>query len=161
NLGRRLEQDSIEFADYLEITGQDEAGFIADVRSQSVSALSTRILLEAVISIEGLEVDDAEYQEALESHAASTDSTPEELAEMFAASGQEVALRSDILRRKAIERLVDATNPVDADGNPVDLTPIEIDDVEDNNDENEEENEDENGEATDDESPEIVAETEE
>jgi trigger factor len=161
NLGRRLEQDSIEFADYLQITGQDEAGFIADVRSQSVSALSTRILLEAVISIEGLEVDDAEYQEAVESYSASADSTPEEVAAMLAASGQEVALRSDILRRKAIERLVDATNAVDADGNPVDLTPIEIDDLEGSGEENEDENEDENGEATDDDSPEIVAETEE
>jgi trigger factor len=166
NLGKRLEQDSIEFADYLEITGQDEAGFIAEVRSQAVSALSTRILIEAVVSIEGLEVEDAEYREALESYAASTDSTPEEVTEMFAASGQEVALRSDILRRKAIERLVDAANAVDADGNPVDLTPIEIDDLEDDEDDEDEDedeyqDEDEEGEATDDESPEIVAETEE
>ncbi len=89
---------------------------------------------------------------------------------MFAASGQEVALRSDILRRKAIERLVDAANAVDADGNPVDLTPIEIDDLEDDEDDEDEDqdededeyqDEDEEGEATDDESPEIVAETEE
>ena len=159
NLGRRLEQDSIEFTDYLEITGQDEEAFVAGVRTQAVSALSTRILLEAVVAIEGLEVDDTEYREALEPIAASSDSTLEEIAKTFEASGQEVALRSDILRRKAIERLVDTASPVDSDGNPVDLTPIEIEETE--QDEPEQDEPDAEGETADGETPEVAAEIEE
>jgi trigger factor len=159
NLGRRLEQDSIEFTNYLEITGQDEEAFVTGVRAQAVSALSTRILLEAVVAIEGIEVDEAEYQEALEPIAASTDSTVEEIAKTFEASGQEVALRSDILRRKAIERLVDTASPVDSDGNPVDLTPIEIEETE--QDESEQDEPDDEGETADGETPEVAAEIEE
>ena len=105
------------------------------------------------------EVDDAEYREALEPIAASSDSTLEEVAKTFEASGQEVALRSDILRRKAIERLVETASPVDSDGNPVDLTPIEIDETD--QDESEQDEPDDEGETADGETPEVAAEIEE
>ena len=42
----------------------------------------------------------------------------------LAESGQEAALTGDILRTKALERLVESANAVDANGSPVDLTPI-------------------------------------
>ena len=55
-------------------------------------------------------------------------------------------------------RLVDTANPVDAEGNPVDLTPIEIGDTDE--DENEEDTDDDGGAATG-EAPDVTAETEE
>ena len=130
NLGQRLEDDSIDFADYLRITGQDEGSFLAEVRSQAVTALSTRVLIEAVISIEGLEADEADYREALEAMAASAQTDVDELEKALTTTGQKESLTGDILRRKAIDRLVEAAEPIDADGDPVDLTPIEVEDTE-------------------------------
>ena len=127
NLLGRLEQDEIEFADYLRITGQDQESFLTATREQAEVALSTRILLEAVIAIEGIEVADEDMQEAVEAIAASSGTEVAEVAAALQQGGQEEALSSDILRGKALERLVEAATPVDADGNPVDLTIVQVD----------------------------------
>jgi hypothetical protein len=46
----------------------------------------------------------------------------EDLSAALNASGQDAVLSGDILRRKALERILDAAVAVDADGNPVNLT---------------------------------------
>jgi trigger factor len=122
NLFEGLQHDGIGFDDYLRITGQDQATFAETIRAQAVTALSTRILLEGIIAIDGLEVDDDEYREAIEALAGSTDSSAEEIQASFEASGQKEALTGDILRRKALERIASAAEPVDSEGNVVDLT---------------------------------------
>ena len=40
----------------------------------------------------------------------------------FRESGQELALASDILRNRALDAILSGANPVDEDGNPVDLS---------------------------------------
>ena len=82
---------------------------------------------EAVQEIEGMSVDDEELAEAIEAMAESSDSTVEEVEEALSEHGQVEALTDDILRRKALDRIADAAIPVDADGNTVDLTPVTID----------------------------------
>jgi hypothetical protein len=61
---------------------------------------------------------------------------PRELVDAWKASGQVESLTGDILRERALVSLVEAATPVDADGNPVDLTPVVIDedDIEDETD---------------------------
>jgi trigger factor len=139
NLLSRLEQDDIDFADYLRITGQDQEAFLATTREQAEIALSTRILLEAVTAIERIEVADEDVQEAVEAIAASSGTDAAEVLGALQQGGQEEALSSDILRGKALERLVEAATPVDADGNPVDLTIIQVEDEPEETDTNTEE----------------------
>ena len=124
NLLTRLESDNISFDDYLRITGQDQAAFVEGVREQADSALSTRIVVESIIAIEGMSVDDDEYREAVEAIAASSESTVDEVEKLLAAHGQAESLTDDILRRKALERIAGAAIPVDAEGNTVDLAPM-------------------------------------
>ena len=128
NLLTRLEQDEINFADYLRVTGQDQETFLATTREQAEVALSTRVLLEAVTAIERIEVADEDIQEAMEAIAASSGTEPADVMAALEQGGQKEALTSDILRGKALERLVEAATPVDADGNPVDLTIIQVQD---------------------------------
>jgi trigger factor len=128
NLLSRLEKDDIDFADYLRITGQDQEAFLATTREQAEIALSTRILLEAVTAIERIEVADEDVEEAVEAIAASSGTDAAEVLAALQQGGQEEALSSDILRGKALERLVEAATPVDSDGNPVDLTIIQVED---------------------------------
>ena len=125
-----LQQDGISFDDYLNIIGQTPETFTETIRAQSVSALSTRILLEGIIAIEGIEVEEAEYDEAVEALAANADGSVDEVKTALESSGQKEVLTGDILRRKALERIADAAEPVDSEGNAVDLTfePVSSDD---------------------------------
>ncbi|MDJ0791872.1 MAG: trigger factor [Acidimicrobiia bacterium] len=126
NLITRLEGDNIDIQDYLRIVGQDEATFIASMRDQAENALSTRILLESIAAVENWEVSDDDMIEHVETLLQGQEGDPQELIEAWKASGQIESLTGDILRERALESLVEAATPVDADGNPVDLTPVEI-----------------------------------
>ena len=117
-----LQNDGVGFEDYLRIIGQDQESFTEGMQAQAVSALSTRILLESIIAIDGLEVEDDEYREAVEALARSADNSVDEIEQILASSGQKEALTSDILQRKALERIAAAAEPVDSEGNAVDLT---------------------------------------
>lgn len=124
NMLHRLEEERIGFADYLRVTGQTEEVFIADAREQAHRALSTRILLEAVAKIEGIEVDDDDFQEAVAGIASRSGTGVAEVMTALESSGRGASLSGDILRRKALERLIAAAIAVDGDGAPIDLSPI-------------------------------------
>jgi trigger factor len=128
NLVARLEGDNIDIQDYLRIVGQDEETFIASMRDQAENALSTRILLESIAAVENWEVSDEDIVEHVETLLQGQPGDPQELIEGWKASGQVESLTGDILRERALASLVDAATPVDAEGNPVDLTPVVIED---------------------------------
>ncbi len=126
NLVRRLENDDIQIQDYLRITGQDEAAFVAGIRDQADHALSTRILLESIAAVENWDVTEDDLVAHVETLLAGQPGDPRELVDAWRDSGQIDSLTGDILRERALSSLVDAARPVDSDGNPVDLTPVEI-----------------------------------
>ena len=148
NLVARLEGDNINIQDYLRIVGQDEQTFIASMRDQADHALSTRILLESIAAVENWEVTDEDMLEHVETLLQGQPGDPQELVDGWKASGQVESLTGDILRERALASLVDAATPVDADGNPVDLTPVVIED-EDTEDEDTEDDADVEAEAVD------------
>lgn len=128
NLVHRLEKDDIAIRDYLRITGQDEASFVAGLRDQADHALSTRILLESISAVENWVVTDDDLVAYVEGLLQGQPGDPDELIEAWRGSGQIESLTSDILRERALTSLVDAAIPVDSDGNPVDLTPVQVPD---------------------------------
>jgi trigger factor len=123
--GHRLEQQGVEFADYLEVTGQSQEAFAADLRAQAERGVRTRLLLDAVADQEGLEVTEDEVlavvQAALaqESEARIDAST---FREALRGSPEEKSITSDTPRNKALEKILSGARPVDEDGNEVDLT---------------------------------------
>lgn len=127
NFIARLEGDDISIQDYLRITGQDEEAFIAAMKDQAEHALGTRVLLESIGAIENFEVTDDDIRDHIRAMLQGQPADVDELVEAWKASGQSESLTGDILREKALLSLVDAATPVDADGNTVDLTPVEID----------------------------------
>jgi trigger factor len=135
SFSHRLEQQQISIADYLQITGQDQQAFIDDLRSQADRNVRTNLLLDAVVPQLSLEIDDAEYADLVDSLAAQTDTETADLLTRFAETNQEKELRSDILRRKALDALLEAAVPVDSEGNPVDLSPPEAEPAEEPGDE--------------------------
>lgn len=122
----RLEQQGIEFEQYLGLTGQDQETFLADIRSQADLNLRTRVLLESIALSEDVVVEDSEMNETIEQLAEASKVEVAEYRKALIEGGQEKALSGDILRRKTVERLLELAVPVDGAGKMLDLAP-EID----------------------------------
>ncbi len=122
NLAHSLQGRGLDLASYLSVTGQDQEEFVAELRAGAERSLKVRVLLEAVAASEGIEVTNDDLRRAIDDMAASTRRDRDEFASFLASSGQERALAGDILRRRALDRIMEASAAVDAAGNPVDLT---------------------------------------
>jgi trigger factor len=117
----RLERQGIEFGQYLQLTGQDQTTFLADLRSQAELNLKTRLMLEAVAAAEGITVTPAELDETITGLAVAARMGVDEYRAALAQGGQEDALTGDILRRKAVDRLLELAVPVDSEGREIDM----------------------------------------
>ena len=144
NIQHGLEQQGIDLANFLRITGQDEQSFVEDLKVRATQSLKTRILLEAVVADAELTVDDDEMAQAIVSIAAQSDASEDEVREALAEGGREQVLTGDILRSKAIEHVLAKASAIDAEGNPVDLSPPQPE-----ADDEEEESQEDSGEQAD------------
>ncbi|MEX1005691.1 MAG: trigger factor [Acidimicrobiia bacterium] len=121
----RMEEQGVAFADYLQVTGQSQEDFAADVTAQAERGVRTRLLLDAVADQEGLEVTEDEIMGVVHAALAQESETTLDAAtfrEALRGSPEENSITSDILRNKALERILAGARPVDEDGNEVDLT---------------------------------------
>ncbi len=118
----RLSAQGITIEQYFQLTGQDQQAFVDDLREQANLNLRTRVLLEGIARQEGLEVADDELSETIESLAEAAETTVEEYREVLEQGAQEKTLAGDILRRKAIDRLLELAVAVDAEGNEIEFT---------------------------------------
>jgi trigger factor len=117
----RLEARRVTLDQYLKVTGQDREALLTDARSQAILNLRTRILLEAVARGENLEVGEEELSTAIAALASGAHKSVEEYRAALEKGGQEKTLAGDILMRKAIARLLDATVAVDGDGDAIEF----------------------------------------
>ena len=142
NLAHTLEQQNLDFANYLRMVGQDEQQFVAELRERATRTLRTRILLDSVVAIEGLELADGELDDAVVKMAGDVNQDAEALKSALEESGRVQVLAGDILRRKALDRIVASAVAVDDEGRHIDLRPPEVaDDIEENADPSVEESE--------------------
>jgi hypothetical protein len=68
----------------------------------------------------GIEVTPEDVSSVLQA-AAARSGDPVAYLKAFRQGGRELALAGDILRNRALDAILSAANPVDEDGNPVDL----------------------------------------
>lgn len=141
NLIERLKESEIGIEDYLNITGQDEASFLATTRAEADHSLSARVILESISAVEGWEVEEDELIDRIVQVLAIDRDEAASVLDGWNADGQVEALTGDILRERALTSLVDSATAVDSDGNPVDLTPVVIEAEEQNEQEENEEEE--------------------
>lgn len=124
----RLEESELTLDDYFRVSGVDQAAFIADLREQAILSLKNQLVLEAVAKDAGIDITEQDLSSALQSLAAQS-GDPVAYLKAFRQSGQELALASDILRNRAMDAILMSANPVDEDGNPVELD-LEVNTVE-------------------------------
>jgi trigger factor len=116
----RLEESELTLDDYFQASGIDQADFINDLREQALLSLKNQLVLEAVAQAEGIDVTADDLSAVIQSFAAQS-GDPVAYIRAFQQSGQELALASDILRNRAMDAILKAAQPVDENGEPVDL----------------------------------------
>ncbi len=124
----RLEDSEISLDDYFEMSGISQDQFLADLGLQAERSIRNRIVLEAVAKDAGVEVTADDVSAVLQRLAVQS-GDPVAYLRAVRQSGQELALAGDILRNRALDVILSAANPVDEDGNPVDLK-VEVPEVE-------------------------------
>ncbi len=129
-LAHQLEGQGISIADYLRVTGQDQQVFVDDLRNQADRNVRTDLLLEAVAAAEKFEASPEELDEVVAELAERAGRDVEEYRVEFAKSAQEKAVMGDILKRKALEVLLESAVPVDEFGNRIDLSTPQDDEEE-------------------------------
>ena len=117
----RLEARKATIEQYLASTGQSAEMLVADARTQAVLNLRTRLLLEAVAREEGIEVSDEDLAAAMDALAQEAGMSPAAYHKALRESGGDRALAGDILRRRAVDRLLGLAVAVDADGQQIEF----------------------------------------
>jgi trigger factor len=119
NLVLQLQGRGISLEDYLRITGRDAESFTAELRSAAEEAVKVDLALRAVARAEGLEASDDEVDEEIARMIRDLDVDLETAKEQLRTSGQLSAVRSEVSKRKALEWLVEHSEVVDPDGQPI------------------------------------------
>ncbi len=119
NLARQLGASGIRIEDWMQITGRDPESFSTELRGAAEEAVKVDLALRAVVAAEDLEVTDAELEEEVVEMIGGMDLSVEDAIEQLRSAGQLSAVRSDLAKRKALEWLVEHSEIVDEDGEPV------------------------------------------
>lgn len=124
----RLQENELTLDDYFRVSGVDQEAFVDDLRSQAELSLRNQLVLEALAQAEGIEVTEEDLSSTLRVLAAQS-GDPVAYLRAFRESGRELALASDILRNRALDVVFSNANPVDEDGNPIELS-LQVTEVE-------------------------------
>jgi trigger factor len=114
---RRLTQQGLDPARYLEFTGKTEEELVTESEEDAEVALKREAVLAAIVEAEGIEVTDEEVDEALRA-AAPPDASDKQLKRALKrarAQGADEALREDIAMRKAVDLIVEHAKPIPAE----------------------------------------------
>ena len=106
---RMLQGQRIDLATFLAYTGQTEADFLAQLRPQAEERLATALIIRQLALEEGLEVGPADVDAEVARLVAAT-SSPESEREMrraLQADAAQDSLRSTLLHRRVMARLVE------------------------------------------------------
>jgi trigger factor len=122
----RLQAQGMEFAAYLEATGQTQEQVLGELREGAAGAARVDLALRAIASAEGIEVTEDDLDEELARLAERVEQTPDEVRSTLAEGDRLPAVRSDLRKRKALDWLVEHVEIVDEEGAPVDRADLTV-----------------------------------
>jgi trigger factor len=111
-----VEQDlasaGITLEQYAEQTGTTELEVRSDIREQAAMSVKAELLLEEVVRTADVKVDDDDLGREIAYLSAQSDTEPGELAKQLASSGRLRGVVADIMRRKALDHVVEQANVI-------------------------------------------------
>ena len=101
---QQLQQQGMEFENWLKLTGRTEEVVKADLRPQAIATLKARMALEEICKLENITVTEEEIDNAYAEVSQRYGMSAQQLRETFGA-GNDDKLRKDICMKKAISFL--------------------------------------------------------
>jgi trigger factor len=122
-LSHDLERIGTDRDTYLETLGQSAEEFDTQVRESAIKAIKSQFILDAVVETESIGIDQGELMEQIVAMAQRSGVRPEVYAQQLAQSQGAglTAVMADVLRNKALMRLVEQATVLDGEGSPVTL----------------------------------------
>ncbi len=114
-LSDQLHEAGVSLDDYLTSAETDEEQIEVDVRRQAERSVTARLILEEIARREELQVSDEELAEEIDRIAEGAGMKPDDLRKQLVAAGRVSAVAGDILRRKALDLVVDKADIKDED----------------------------------------------
>jgi trigger factor len=114
---RRLQQQGLDPAQYLQIAGKTEHDLIEEAEPEAEQALRRESVMAAIVEAEGIEVGDDEVLDYLRQGLSAGGREPDEsmltgTLERMKAEGRDEPLREEVAMRKAVDLLVEHAKPI-------------------------------------------------
>jgi trigger factor len=97
---------------YLRIAGRSEDDILEEAKPDAEQALRREAVIAAVIEAEGIDPNDGDVLDALQSSAARERTTPEKLRARLEKAGRLDDLRDDLAQRAAVDLLAEHATPI-------------------------------------------------
>ena len=107
DFARRLMQQGMSAEQYFQLTGLSEDKIIEELKPQAEERIKTRLVLEAVVAAEGIQVSDERLDEELQKMADSYQMEVEKLKE-FMGENEKKQMKEDIAVQEAVTLIADA-----------------------------------------------------
>lgn len=108
---QNLMYQGIKFDQYLQILNTTEDAFLEQVKPQAEKRIKSRLVLEAVVKAEDIQVTEEETDEEIKNMAEQYQMEPDAIKEMFGEKEMN-SLKNDIAVRKAVKFVVDNAKEV-------------------------------------------------
>lgn len=105
-----LTKAGLTFQQYADHSGQTELELRSDIRTQAAMSVTAELLLEEIARTHGIEATDEDLGREVAYIAARAERDPKEVAQQLASSGRLGAVVVDIMRRKALDHVVEHAN---------------------------------------------------
>ena len=127
DLAMRLQAQGLTLEQWLGGTGRSQEDLLGELRETATTAAKVDLALRAVAEAESIEAEEDDLAQEVEVAAGRLELDPAKVRADLERADQIEAIRSDIKKRKALDRLVETVEIVDDDGNAIDRADLEMD----------------------------------
>ena len=107
DFARRIQQQGLSLEQYFQFTGMDPKKFLESIRPQALKRIQSRLVLEAIVKAENIEVSEEELNKELEGMAAAYKMELDKLKELMSDRDKET-MSMDIAVQKAVDLIAAA-----------------------------------------------------
>lgn len=111
DFAQRLSYQGLQLEQYFQFTGMTREKFMEDLKPQALKTIQTRLVLEAIVDAENIEVSDEELNAEYEKMASTYQMEVEKIKEILAGP-QEESMKKDIAVQKAIDFVAEQAKEV-------------------------------------------------
>ena len=103
---QRIQAQGLSVEQYFQFTGMDSAKFLENLKPQAIKRIESRLVLEAIVKAENIEVSEEELNKEIEDMAAAYKMEADKIRQMIGAELD--IMKMDLAVQKAVDFVVEA-----------------------------------------------------